>query len=74
MTVQKLEESGHEIKDPDELHDRMAELQSEMFRLEVQKRKLSNMQNLSNGITDSCNSSCKSNPVNNTGTGDVTIT
>ena len=36
-------ESGSEPQDTDELHDRMAELQTEMFRLEIQKRKLNNL-------------------------------
>ncbi|XP_053210437.1 ecotropic viral integration site 5 ortholog-like [Panonychus citri] len=43
VTVKKLMESGSEPQDTDELHDRMAELQTEMFRLEIQKRKLNNL-------------------------------
>ncbi|RWS24245.1 TBC1 domain family member-like protein, partial [Leptotrombidium deliense] len=45
VTVKKLIESGSEPQDTTELHDRMAELQAEMFRLEVQNRKLSSMTN-----------------------------
>ncbi|KAG9511419.1 Ecotropic viral integration site 5 ortholog-like, partial [Fragariocoptes setiger] len=41
ITAKKLSESGDEPKDAQELQDRMAELQTEMFRLDVNKSKLS---------------------------------
>lgn len=44
--MQKLQESGSEPSDTRELHERMAELQSEMFRLEVQRKKLGYMTGL----------------------------
>ena len=40
VTVEKLRQSGQEPADPTELQNRMAELQSEMFRLEVARNKL----------------------------------
>lgn len=42
MTEKKLIESGSEPQDTKELHDRMSELQSEMFRLEISNKKLNN--------------------------------
>lgn len=45
LTAKKLVQSGSEPHDTKELHDRMSELQSEMFRLEVQNKKLSHMKN-----------------------------
>lgn len=36
-------ESGSEPQDTKELHDRMSELQSEMFRLEISNKKLNNL-------------------------------
>lgn len=44
VAVEKLHQSGQEPADPAELQDRMAELQSEMFRLEVARGKLGAMQ------------------------------
>jgi hypothetical protein len=45
VTITKLKQSGSEPENALELQDRMAELQSEMFRLEVTNKKLSSMQN-----------------------------
>ncbi len=45
VTIKKLIESGDEPANALELQNRMAELQSEMFRLEVNNRKLSSLQN-----------------------------
>lgn len=73
VTVQKLEESGNEPQDSEELHDRMVELQSEIFRLEVSNFKLNNMQNMTNGSTEPCNNSYKSTTTGSQ-THDVTIT
>ncbi|XP_074600959.1 ecotropic viral integration site 5 [Brevipalpus obovatus] len=73
VTVQKLEESGNEPQDSEELHDRMVELQSEIFRLEVSNYKLNNMQNLTNGSTGPCNNSYKTSATGSQ-THDVTIT
>jgi chromosome segregation ATPase len=44
VTVEKLRQSGQEPADTAELQDRMAELQSEMFRLEIARNKLGAMQ------------------------------
>lgn len=40
IAAKKLIQSGSEPTDAKELRDRMSELQSEMFRLEVQRHKL----------------------------------
>ena len=45
LTITKLNQSGSEPENALELQNRMAELQSEMFRLEVTNKKLSSMQN-----------------------------
>lgn len=45
VTLRKVRQSGSEPESALELQDRMAELQSEMFRLEVTNKKLSSMQN-----------------------------
>lgn len=44
VTVEKLRQAGQEPADSAELQDRMAELQSEMFRLEVTRNKLGAIQ------------------------------
>ncbi|XP_054158022.1 ecotropic viral integration site 5 ortholog-like isoform X2 [Oppia nitens] len=49
LTITKLNESGSEPENALELQNRMAELQSEMFRLEVTNKKLSTLQNGSGG-------------------------
>jgi len=56
VTITKLKQSGSEPENALELQDRMAELQSEMFRLEVTNKKLSSMQN---GTGDGVNNSIK---------------
>lgn len=45
MTIKKLIQSGSEPESALELQDRMAELQSEMFRLEVSNKKLNSFLN-----------------------------
>lgn len=50
MTEKKLIESGSEPQNTKELHDRMSELQSEMFRLEISNKKLNYLQ--ANGARD----------------------
>jgi hypothetical protein len=60
MTVKKVMESGNEPETTEELQDKMAELQAEMFRLKVQQQKLNAMNLLSNGSSDAVYQ-CKSN-------------
>ena len=53
VTVKKVLESGYEPTDARELHDRMSELQSEMFRLEVSNQKLNNINHSNAGLAAS---------------------
>lgn len=52
-TEKKLIEAGSEPQDKNDLHNRMSELQTEMFRLDANNMKLNSYRNsTSNGLVD----------------------